>query len=254
MKSKISISIFVVVVIIFSSQLSFADLKSIETAIIKGDFTTAQKLAKQLLETNLDKSNEHEARYYLGVSHLRLNEFEEAQMVFSRLIKDKLSPELRDKAYLGLFDSYYLNDHYKKAHTTIKRLFKLSPKSEFLSLIYLKMARSNLRLARWQEARQFLKKIINGFPNSLEYHIAKQLLKEKQYFAVQVGAFLERKRAEQLASELKRKKEYAYIVETMDQQNRKFYRVRVGQLAMLDEAQRLKLRLSKDGYPTQIYP
>jgi hypothetical protein len=55
-------------------------------------------------------------------------------------------------------------------------------------------------------------------------------------------------------TELKSKKEYAYIVETMDRHKRKFYRVRVGQLILLDEAQKLKSRLSKLGYPTKIYP
>ena len=100
----------------------------------------------------------------------------------------------------------------------------------------------------------YLSKILQQFPNSVEAQTAKQLLEEKQYFAVQVGAFRERARAEQLVSELKQKEEYAYIVETIDQQNATFYRVRVGQLAILNEAQKLHTKLAKFGYPTQIYP
>ncbi len=57
-----------------------------------------------------------------------------------------------------------------------------------------------------------------------------------------------------MTSELQQKGEYAYIVETVDPQGRKFYRVRVGQLVLLDEAQKLKSKLSKAGYPTEIYP
>ncbi len=99
-----------------------------------------------------------------------------------------------------------------------------------------------------------LKKITKRFPESLEAHVAKQFLNEKQYFAVQVGAFIERNRAEKLITELQEKGEYAYIVETIDQQKRKFYRVRVGQIALMDEAQKLKLKLSEAGYPSEIYP
>ena len=65
---------------------------------------------------------------------------------------------------------------------------------------------------------------------------------------------MERRLAEALVDELKQKEEYAYIIESVDSQNRKFYRVRVGQLAMLKDAQALKNRLAKSGYPAQIYP
>ena len=102
--------------------------------------------------------------------------------------------------------------------------------------------------------KEYLNKILDKFPNSLEYLIAQQLLEEKQFFAVQVGAFLDQKRAEQLTVQLKEKDEYAYIIETLDRQNKKFYRVRVGQMARLSDAEELKDKLAKEGYPTQIYP
>ena len=111
-----------------------------------------------------------------------------------------------------------------------------------------------MKLAHWNEARKYLEKITTDFPDSMEVHVAKQLLNEKQYFAVQVGAFIERQRAEKLANELQKKGEYAYVVEMADQQERTFYRVRVGQLVLLEKAEKLKSKLSKEGYPTQIYP
>ncbi len=192
--------------------------------------------------------------YYSGLCDVRLGHYDEARKTFIGLAKKKTDENLRDKAYLGLFDSYYMDGYYKKARHSISRLLKLSPKSEFLSLIYLKIERANLKLAKWYKAREYLKKITTDFPDSFEVHVAKQLLNEKQYFAVQVGAFIDHQRAEKLTTELKKKGEYAYIVETIDQKNRKFYRVRVGQLVLLDNAQKLKLKLSKEGYPTQIYP
>ena len=133
-------------------------------------------------------------------------------------------------------------------------LLKKGPRSEIESLVYLKLARANLKLSRWEEAQKYLKKIIKDFPQSPESHLAKQLLEEKQYFTVQVGAFLDRDKAETLTVDLKDKGEYAYIIETMDSSGRQFYRVRVGQLAVLDEANKLSQKLSSLGYPAQVYP
>jgi tetratricopeptide (TPR) repeat protein len=190
----------------------------------------------------------------LGICALRLGEQEKARAVFADLIRDNSDVTLRDKAYLGLFEGYYADGDYEQALTVAQRVLRVSPHFEFLSLVYLKLARANLKLARWDRAREYLKDIRVRFPESLEAHLAKQLLDEKQYFSVQVGAFMDRKRAEGLAFELQNKGEYAYIIETVDRQKRKFFRVRVGQVALLEEAQKLKLKLSQAGYPTEIYP
>jgi tetratricopeptide (TPR) repeat protein len=233
---------------------SDASLKDIETAIIKQEYEQAKQMASQLLDGGPAGLLQDEVRYYLGLCDLRLGHYAQAREIFTELIKEKTDVKLRDKAYLGLFDAYYIEGHYEKAYHNITRLLRVSPRSEFLSLIYLKLARANLKLARWHKARQYLNKIVDDFPDSLEVHVARQLLNEKRYFAVQVGAFIDRERAEKLTRILQQKGEYAYIVETGDQENRKFYRVRVGQLALLDKAQKLKSKLSQEGYPTQIYP
>jgi cell division septation protein DedD len=123
-----------------------------------------------------------------------------------------------------------------------------------MSLIYLKAARANLKLARWTKAREFLQKIQKEYPDSFENGVAKRLLDEKQYFTVQVGAFTEQPRAERLVQELIERKEYAYIVETKSPDGTLFYRVRVGQMTALKDAQVLETKLSGFGYPTLIYP
>jgi tetratricopeptide (TPR) repeat protein len=248
-------SFSVLLLAVFCSYgFSDASFKDIETAIIKQDYKQAKEIASKLLSSELSLDDKNGILYYLGLCDLRLGQYEQARKTFTELTKEKIDGTLQDKSYLGLFDTYYVDGYYEQAHQIINRLLKISPKSEFLSLIYLKSARANLKLAQWQKAREYLKKITLQFPDSLEAHTAKQLLNEKQYFAVQVGAFINRKKAESLAVELQRKGEYAYIVETVDQQKRKFYRVRVGQLALLNEAKELKTKLSKSGYPAQIYP
>ena len=87
----------------------------------------------------------------------------------------------------------------------------------------------------------------------MEAPIAQNLLEEKEFFTVQVGSFLDDNKAIQLVEDLKAKGQYVYMVETTSQ-GKKFYRVRVGQMTSLSDAQTLEAKLVQSGYPTLIYP
>lgn len=234
--------------------VSYAGLAEVEVALLNRDYNQAEKLAGEILAAQPKNAAAQKAQYYLGLSQLQQGRYQEALDSFGKVKKDRLEPGLRDRLYLGTFDAYYLQEKYEQANDTLQNFLKDGIKPEALSLVYFKLAKANLKLARWNQATGYLERVVRSFPNSLEVPAARQLLEEKHYFAVQVGAFAERQFAEALVDELKQKQEYAYIVETVDQQNKKFYRVRVGQLAMLKEAQNLKTRLARLGYPTQIYP
>ena len=238
----------------FLCGFSKVTLTDIETSIIREQYDKAGKLAQEFIDSKPTKHDLDEALYFLGLSQLRLAHYEEARKTFNLLIGGFPKENLRDKAYLGYIDSLYMDGKYPGALKVAEELLSKSPRSEFLSLTYLKLARTNLKLMHWQKAKEYLKKITADFPNSLEAHTAKQLLEEKQYFAVQVGAFLDQGLAEKLVTELKEKAEYAYIVETVDRTGKTFYRVRVGKLTLLNEAQKLQSKLSQLGYPASIYP
>jgi tetratricopeptide (TPR) repeat protein len=162
--------------------------------------------------------------------------------------------DLYDQACIGVISSYYLAGHYREALKRAYQLLAQRPDSNYLSLIYLKIARVNLKLQHWDPARRFLKKVMNDFPDSLEAYTAKQLLEEKQFFTVQVGAFLSRESAVGLVDELRSKGQYGYIVETQDKKGNIFYRVRVGEVGSLGAANKLREELSTLGYPALIYP
>lgn len=229
-------------------------LKDIESAIIQEQYDTAKNLSQKFIDSKPVKRDLDEALYFLGLSQLRLTQYNDARATFNLLISGFPNAKLRDKAYLGFIDSLYMDGQYPQALKISEELLSKSPKSEFLSLIYLKLARSNLKLGNWQQAKNYLKKITVDFPGSLEAHTAKQLLDEKQYYAVQVGAFLDQDRAQKLANELISQGEYAYVVQTVSRDGKQFFRVRVGKLTYLDDAQQLQSKLSKLGYPTSIYP
>lgn len=253
--------VLVVVFLLGSAAISCASLTDVEAALLNRDYVHAQKLAEEVLANQPKDSEAYKALYYVGLSQLRQAQYNEALESFNKIKNEELGAQLRERVYLGLFDAYYLLEGYQDADATLQELLRegAKPRSrwgkpEAGSLVYFKLAKANMKLAHWGQATGYLEKVVRSFPNSLEVPAAKQLLEEKHYFAVQVGAFMERRLAEALVDELKQKEEYAYIIESVDSQNRKFYRVRVGQLAMLKEAQALKNRLAKFGYPAQVYP
>jgi len=236
--------------------IGFTDinLSQIETAIIQKQYKEALSLTEHYIKEGPSGNEYYKVLYYKGLCHLSLGDYADARSVFQKLIDQRPGSDLFDKAKIGIIDSHILSEDYGKAIELANDLLRRKPHSEFKSLIYLKMARSHMKLTHWEEAQRWLNKIMEEYPNSIEYHLARQLLSEKQYFAVQVGAFLEKTKAGALIEKLKDQGEYAYMIETVDKAGERFYRVRIGRFSQLDDAKRLRARLSQLGYPTLIYP
>ena len=231
-----------------------AALPDIETAIMNKDYAQARELASSIIKDSNNPSEKIEAQYYYGLAQLRLGQYDDARAAFQAVMDAHPSQDIYDKAALSLIEGYYMAGYYTDALDTANQLLKKSPQSSFLSLIYLKISGAELKLMRWEDANKYLNKIVSEFPQSPEAPIAKQLLDEKQYFAVQVGSFLDKGRALTLIDDLKGSEQYAYVVETTASDGQKYYRVRVGQMSSLKDAEELKKRLDKLGYPTLIYP
>ncbi len=240
---------------LFSAHASADKIDDIRFLVLKEDFVKARETSIEFLsrKENRDYYFE-EPTYYVALSNLYLGDYDDALKGFKIVSRNSKSLDLRDQASIGEINAYYLKGHYNEALKKAKNLLRQRPDSNFLSTIYLKIARSNLKLAHWDSARKTLHRIVGEFPDSLEAFTAKQLLDEKKYFTVQIGAFLDQKRAEKLVRELRLKGQYGYIVETKNQNDQKFYRVRIGELISLDKAKRLKSELANIGYPTMIYP
>jgi len=242
------------VVMIGLTTTLYASLPDIEAAVMNKDYAQARELASLILKDSNDPAQRTEAQYYFGLAQLRLGQYADARRAFQIVMDAHPTQDIYDRAALGLTEGFYMAGFYKDSLDAGAELLKRSPHSSFLSLIYLKIARANLKLMRWEKANEFLNKVLNEFPQSPEAPVARQLLEEKQYFAVQVGSFLDKGRAITLIDDLKAGGQYAYIVETTAADGQKFYRVRVGQMSSLKDAEDLEKRLAKLGYPTLIYP
>ncbi|HOY08985.1 MAG TPA: SPOR domain-containing protein [Candidatus Omnitrophota bacterium] len=233
---------------------SSVTLEDIETAVIEREYAKAKSLAQKFLDAGPGLAQKNEAMYFLGLSELFLGEPESAREIFVRVLNNNPNPHLKGRVLIGEIDAYSFQDKYEVALHKAEALLRDKPDRGMEGLIYLKIARANLRLGRWEDSRRALNKIIALGPDSLEAVTARQLLEEKQFFSVQCGSFLQRSHAENLVAELKDRGEYAYIVETVDKNGTGFYRVRVGRLTTLLEAKNLKTKLANWGYPTLIYP
>src|SRR3989338_10160777 len=85
-----------------------ASIKDVESAIIQKDYALAKQSALQLLEEDGAQEQGQELRYYVGLCDLQMGEYDQAKKIFSALISDRKNIPLRDKAFLGLFDVYYI--------------------------------------------------------------------------------------------------------------------------------------------------
>lgn len=246
--------ILLCLILMAGSSLAYAELPDIEAAVMNKNYSQARDLASEIIKDSNNPAQRTEAQYYYGLAQLRLGQFADARSAFQSVMDTRPAQDIYDKAALSLVEGFYMDGFYTDALDTADQLLKKSPHSSFLSLIYFKIAGADLKLMRWEDAHEFLNKIINEFPKSPEAPIAKQLLEEKQYFAVQVGSFLDKGRALTLIDDLKGSGQYAYVVETTAPDGQTYYRVRVGQMSSLSDAEDLKKRLDKLGYPTLIYP
>ena len=229
-------------------------LPDIETALIAQKYDDARRMSQTLMAQTRNPAEKSQAQYYFAVSCLHLAQYASAREAFAAVMSAHPANNLYEKAALGEIDGYYLDGIYDAALKKAQSFRKKNFRSDVLSLVYLKIARANLKLANWPQAKEYLEKIIKEFPDSLEVRAARDLLSEKQYFTVQVGAFKERPMAETLVRELSSKGDYTYIVETNTADGKKIYRVRVGQMSALGDARKLQTKLSQLGYSTLIYP
>ena len=95
---KSLLSPFVVLVFVLSfSGLAAASLQDIETAIMQKDYQKAYDLSQDFVGKKPSAPEALEAKYYLGLSELRLGKSTEARKLFNEIL-------LREPSYVG---SYY---------------------------------------------------------------------------------------------------------------------------------------------------
>ena len=164
---------------------------------------------------------------------------------------------------MSLGDCYLGMRDYERAAASYRSLIESMPHSQRLPSAYLLLAKSLQNLGRLEEAKTFYQKVIKDYRQSMEAEQAQQCLnslpltqpklegaglrpvspaQETSYFSIQVGAFSEKRNAENLADRL-RKKGYSLSIVAPSPGKSRLYKVRVGKFktrsAALEAARRL---------------
>src|SRR4029077_26145 len=123
-------------------------------SLMNKDYASTRDLASKIIKDSNDPQKRVEAQYYYGLAQLRLGQYADARSAFQNVMDTHPSQDVYDKAALSMIEGFYMEGFYTDALDTAYQLFKKSPRSSFLSMIYLKVAGADLKLMRWEDANK----------------------------------------------------------------------------------------------------
>lgn len=244
--------VFLLIIVLFFCCASAFAYEKIEELYLRSDYPAVIEEGARILSGGSDAKNQDRVYYFMGLSNMKIGNFQEARNDFNLLLKDFPNSSLKQMANLGFADTYFLEENYAEANKFYEKLAE-DKGSHILSNVYYKLAQTNIKLGNWQQAKGYLEKIKNEFPLSFEATMAKDINLSQEFFTVQVGSFINPEKAQKLSNDLKAAGLDSYILEN-NSQGKIFYRVRVGKLASLKEAKELEQSLQDKNYPTKIFP
>ncbi len=244
--------------IIIFSRCSFAYThnKPLDEAVrrmLKEDYNGAIDECERL-ERYGDKQLKAEALYLKGACLLKTENYIRAHEVFKKALsyaKGEVSTEI----YIGIADSYFMQQKYSKAILIYEQLLeKIKNKEAFLAALYYKLGKSYQKESEWAKTKYYFSLLDKKFPNSFEAELVKKSFVGGNFFTIQVGCFSNLRNAEKLQSDLKIKGYEVYIT-PFKSNGRQLYRVRVGEFMSRIAAKHTEQKLrSKEHLPTHIFP
>lgn len=237
-----------------SSLWANVNVDLVHIAMLSEDWEKASSLAEGFIAQELPVSVKQELQYWAGVAAIYQGHHAQAETIFQELVVSVGNSVLGEKAQLSLIDSMYFLGQYDRALTQAEDFIRRYPSSELLSMASFRKARILLKLGQWDAGREELQKITVGFPHSPDIYVAEELLENPSCFSIQVGSFQDQEKAQEMMSRLHQHGHEPYLITKKDRAGRIFYRVRLGKLPSLRDAQQLESQLAEQGYPTRIYP
>ena len=225
----------------------------IEARFMSGDYTGVITETEGLTGKRR-KKGEDEILYLRGRSYLKLGEFENARLEFSKVISKYPRSQISDRVHLSMADSYFEEGNTHEALVGYEKFIKGFPSSQFLNMALFQLGESYLRKGRWQDAKKTLEELRRRYPLSLEGEEADAILKNGEFFfTLQIGSYKYEKNALDAKDALKKKGYNAYISKT-ELDGRELYRVRVGKCDTIEEVKELQGGLKKEGVASVIFP
>jgi tetratricopeptide (TPR) repeat protein len=220
---------------------------------LSGDYSACINEGEKLLADSAHSQNIDELYCLLGLSYLKEGNYLRSSDIFEIILKEFKQSRFREEAYLGAGDAYFLKGDYGRAESYYRELLKQHSKTAFAPAAYYRISQCAFKQGNASTGEEYLCKVKNSFPLSLEIRENKDLACPIVYYTVQVGSFSSNQNATNLMQNLTRKGYPAYI-EVVNTPDKVPYRVRVGKLHGRQDAVTLADKLSQEGYPTRIYP
>ena len=215
--------------------------------------------------SNVNPKDADELNYILGLSYLKEEKLESARDCFKRSLNGS-SGKFKQLAQMGMADTYLLGGQFQEAEGIYNKLINDEANSSQKAAILYRLSQLEFKRGNNQRGNDYLSKLKRDFPLSPELRLNRELvlidkpqtpihetikttIKDTGEYSVQVGFFSNSVNANNLRDKLVAAGFPAYI-----QNSGSAYRVKVGRLRTLKEAQDLESSLSKSGYQTKIYP
>ncbi len=239
------------------------DLDKVKVNLLSAKYTEAIKEGEKILAASRANSVDlDELYYFLGLSYLKSGNYLRASDIFEIILKEFKDSWFKNQALLGLGDALFLKGDYPGAEGKYKELLNTENNQDLLPALYYRLSQAGFKQGKTEQAGEYLNKLKNDFPQSLEVRLNRELFPQPVapaqtgsvfYYTVQVGSFSNKANAGNLVKKLQGYGYPAFAEEGVSK-DKINYRVRIGKFKSRAEAQDMEKKLSKQGYPTKIIP
>jgi outer membrane protein assembly factor BamD (BamD/ComL family) len=230
---------------LFACNAYGATLNDAQKDYLNGDYEEALIKAKKLAEND-------EVLYFLGLTYIKIGNYPQAREYLGKLTKSYSRSKFYEQGLVKFADTYFLEGDFERSRALYEEMEKKYPSSDYLPLIYFRLAQIAAKEGKWADSEKYTAFLKDNYPNSPEMSLVATLEEAGDFFTIQVGAFAEKKNALELQEELKKN----YSVYIIEEKNGGYtlYKVRVGKFKDRQEAEEIRYRLARQGYPARIYP
>jgi len=246
-------------VFMLAANVYALNLDKVKVNFLNGDYQAAISEGEKILAHSRHAPDLDELYYLLGLSYAKEKNYLRASDIFEIILKEFKTSKFKDKAKLGLGDTYLFQGDLDKAQDIYQELLQMNPQSALRPQVYYRLSQVAFKKGDPQLGRDYLDKLEKESPQNIETKLNQDLLTWAEspagvYYAVQVGVFSSSINAKNLTEKLVQSGYPAYIQEASAAPQEKMYRVKVGKLTTRPEAEALKNKLSQEGYPTKVCP
>jgi tetratricopeptide (TPR) repeat protein len=252
MKKILSLTFLLICLAICSRAHAYsAALDGAIKLMLKNDYYAALEECNRL-EKTLSGNDKVELIYIKGECFSRMENYDQAREVFKEGLK-KAKGELSTKMYIGIADSYFMQNEWDKAIDIYQQLLKKNNFDYEAGLLF-KLGKAYQKSSKWTQSKYYFEQLKQKYPQSFESAIVEKTSVGGNFFTIQVGCFSNKVNADNLSKDLMAKG-YDVYVTPFQSNGSELYRVRVGEFVSFIAAEHKELELKNvEHLPTHIFP